>query len=79
MPADLLQLCSSARDQGADFPTVWRTVLRGHGLVAGMPIQMAADGCVWLEIPLTTGHRLKLSHATGYALLDRVTSALRGC
>jgi hypothetical protein len=77
MPADLLQQCIAAHENRVDFPTVWRTLLSGHPLVAGLPIQMAGDGAVWLEIPLTTGHRLTHSHAGGYALLDQVTSVLR--
>jgi hypothetical protein len=77
MPAGLLQQCLVAHENRVDFPTVWRTLLSGHPLVAGLPIQMEGDGAVWLEIPLTTGHRLKHSHTGGYALLDQVTSVLR--
>jgi hypothetical protein len=77
MPAALVQHCTDRRVAGADFPTVWHTVLRRHPLVAGPPIQMSDGTRTWLEIPLTTGHRLVHDTATGYRLLDLVSSVLR--
>jgi hypothetical protein len=42
--------------RGADFPTVWQTVLKGHRLVAGIPRQRLAGVRALLEVPLITGH-----------------------
>ena len=50
----LLQQCRMAADAGSDFPTVWHTVLKGHTLVLGPPIQQP-DG---LEIRLISGRRI---------------------
>jgi hypothetical protein len=36
---DLVLKCTTMARAGADFPTVWDTVLKGHALVAGQPIQ----------------------------------------
>jgi hypothetical protein len=77
MPADLLEQCVAARATGADFPTIWQTVLRRHAQVAGPPIQMGDGTRTWLEIPLTTGHRLVYESVTGFRLLDLVSSVLR--
>jgi hypothetical protein len=56
MPSDLVKSCIDARDRGADFPTVWHTVLKGHPLVAGIPRQRMSGSSSLLEIPLITGH-----------------------
>ena len=58
MPSDLLRKCLAARTEGADFPTVWQTVLRGDPLVAGIPRQTITEDRAQLEIPLVTGHQL---------------------
>jgi hypothetical protein len=50
----LLGKCLAAREEGADFPTVWHDILKGHPLVKGLPVQR--DG--GLEIALITGQRL---------------------
>jgi hypothetical protein len=56
---DLVLKCTAAAKDGADFPTVWDLVLRGHPLVAGPPIQTFADGVgPQLEIRLINGQRL---------------------
>jgi hypothetical protein len=55
---DLLTSCNSALDGGADFPRIWRDVLRAHPLVCGVPIQRMDDLNPVLEIPLLTGHRI---------------------
>ena len=54
----LVQLCVAAMGDGADFPTLWETVLRRHSLVVGPPIQGIESGRVWLKIPLVTRHWL---------------------
>jgi hypothetical protein len=58
MPSDLVRKCLVARARGADFPTVWHTVLKGDRLVAGIPVQTIAENRARLEIPLTTGHKI---------------------
>jgi hypothetical protein len=55
---DLLKLCTAARAAGADFPTVWNTVLRGQDLIAGRPVQAMKDGHPVLKILLTTNRHL---------------------
>ena len=55
---DLAQLCTELMRKGNDFPTVWNTVLKGNGLVDGIP-QSKLDGVrSVLEIRLITGERL---------------------
>ncbi len=58
MPSDLVRQCLVAATQGADFPTVWNTVLKGHPLVAGIPVQTITENRAQLEIGLTTGHKI---------------------
>jgi hypothetical protein len=55
---DLVRFCAAARRAGADFPTIWNTLLKGHPLVAGIPIQSLDGTRSILEIPLVTGHRI---------------------
>jgi hypothetical protein len=69
MPANLVERCITARNGGADFPTVWQTVLRLDPLVRGVPMQTIDDGRVQLEIRLLTGQRVIFdSEANGYGL-----------
>jgi hypothetical protein len=69
MPANLIERCIAARNGGADFPTVWLTVLRPDPLVRGIPRQTINDGRVQLEIRLLTGQRFIFdSEANGYSL-----------
>ncbi len=56
MPSELVRRCVQAHRQGADFPTIWHSVLKGHELVAGLPRQRFAGARAVLEIPLITGH-----------------------
>jgi hypothetical protein len=55
---DLARLCTEAVHEGADFPTVWSTLLKGHPLVEGIPQQRLEAGRSHLEITLITGDRL---------------------
>lgn len=55
---ELLRLCADAMRKGADFPTVWQDVLRGHRLVLGVPEQAMKDGRAQLHVRLMTGQRL---------------------
>ena len=63
----LLQHCIAVRQEGADFPTIWQTVLRYHPLVVGSPVQRIIDGNPALEIALITGQRL-ICDDKGFAL-----------
>jgi len=55
---NLVGTCMKARSEGADFPTVWNTILKSHRLVAGPPVQATRDGEPELRIRLITGHDL---------------------
>ena len=69
MLAELVERCIAARNGGADFPTVWQTVLRLDPLVLGVPMQMISDGHVRLEIQLFPGQVLIYdSPSNGYSL-----------
>ena len=55
---DLARECTDAVRDGADFPTVWDTMLKGHALVAGIPIQRFEGTRSLLVIPLLRGRWL---------------------
>jgi hypothetical protein len=56
---DLLIRCNAAARRGADFPAVWKSILRGHPLVVGSPVQTVTDDMrSQLEIRLINGQRL---------------------
>jgi hypothetical protein len=55
---ELLQACERAQKEGADFPSVWNTVLKKNRLVRGQPRQAMRGSEPALEIDLTTGQRL---------------------
>ena len=54
---DLLRRCN-AEITKADFPTVWTSVLRGHRLVVGAPVQHADGERLQLHIRLVTGQQI---------------------
>jgi hypothetical protein len=55
---ELARTCEAAARGGADFPTIWQSILKSHPLVAGLPIQRLEAGRPLLEIPLTLPHRI---------------------
>lgn len=58
-PVDrLVEQCIAAQFDGADFPTIWKTILRKNSLVAGTPVQMLIDGHPGLSVRLTTNQQL---------------------
>lgn len=63
----LLEDCNSAREAGLDFPTIWKSVLRPHPYIAGLPIQDRKELGPVLKIPLITG-RFIVSDAFGFHL-----------
>ena len=69
---DLLLKCIAIARTGADFPTVWDTVLKGHALVAGPPTQIFDDETgPQLEIKLINGQRLIYNSASNeYFVLE---------
>ena len=64
---DLVEKCIAARFEGADFPTVWNTILKKSRLVTGTPVQALEDGKPILRIRLTT-NQIILYGPGGYAL-----------
>jgi hypothetical protein len=54
----LLAKCAASIGSGDDFPTIWQTILRGHPLVLGPPVQGVSGGRLRLEVFLITGQRL---------------------
>jgi hypothetical protein len=40
---DLAIRCSAAARSGADFPSVWNSVLKGHPLVVSPPVRTFSD------------------------------------
>lgn len=67
MPQQLLEACEQAHREGRDFPTIWRTILRPHRLVQGLPGQEVVDGETRIVISLSSGQEL-LSNTRGFAL-----------
>jgi hypothetical protein len=55
---ELLGQCAEAMRQGADFPTVWNTVIKGHPYVMGPPVQHLDGDRVQLRVHLISGERL---------------------
>jgi hypothetical protein len=58
MTDDLVCACLVAKARGADFPTIWTSILKAHPLVAGIPVQTITEARAQLEIRLVTGQRL---------------------
>ncbi|RUX94006.1 MULTISPECIES: hypothetical protein [unclassified Mesorhizobium] len=56
--ARLLNACNAERNKGADFPTIWKNILKVHPYVAGSPIQDSGENGLILRIPLITGQVL---------------------
>jgi hypothetical protein len=53
--ARLVDRCNAERKNGADFPTIWRDVLKAHPSVCGLPIQDSGKDGPILRVPLITG------------------------
>ncbi|MDQ8730086.1 hypothetical protein [Bradyrhizobium sp. LHD-71] len=56
---DLVQECMQAARDGAEFGAIWDSILRGHSLVAGPPIQTFEEGLHHLDIRLRNGYWLR--------------------
>ncbi|MCC6946305.1 MAG: hypothetical protein IT539_00925 [Bradyrhizobiaceae bacterium] len=67
--SDLMRKCNAAAQGGADFPTIWNTLLKPHPLVIGRPRQALLNGRTRLEISLMTGQVLVFdSSASHYSI-----------
>ncbi len=64
---ELLHRCIAARRDGVDFPAVWHSILKGHPMVMGVPVQRLHSDFAVLEIRLITGQRIVLDQQ-GYSL-----------
>lgn len=65
---DLLHQCEQARGCGSDFPTIWRTILKVHPLVTGLPGHEVRDGEALIVVRLLTGQRLA-SSSSGFRFI----------
>lgn len=54
----LVEECNNARRSGADFPTIWASLLKEHTYIAGSPRQHLAGTRPVLAVPLITGQDL---------------------
>jgi hypothetical protein len=68
---ELLQACVAAAGSGADFPAIWRSVLKNHHFVAGLPVQHVADGAPILHVPLLSGQSIIVGPGQGDYRLSR--------
>lgn len=66
---ELVEACLAAVRAGADFPTIWHTILKRHPSVVGVPIQGGDHAGARLEIPLLSGERIVIGPSTAdYAI-----------
>lgn len=61
---DLVHRCSAALDGGADFPAIWASIISGHQLVVGPPVQHLQNGRAELRVPLLRSRFLVFSSET---------------
>jgi hypothetical protein len=64
---DLLRICMAERQKGADFPSIWNSILKRHPLVFSAPVQLLEEGEAKLAVPLITGQKLVYG-AVGFSL-----------
>src|SRR5262249_6318403 len=55
---------------GADFSTIWSSILENHPLVTGLSRQSIKAGRITIEVPLITGQRLVCNTQSGEFALD---------
>jgi len=68
---ELLRACVAAAGRGADFPAIWRSVLKGHHFVAGLPVQGVIAGAAVLQVPLLSGEAIIVGPGAGDYKLSR--------
>ena len=67
----LVAACVAAADKGADFPTVWQTILKRHLFVTGLPTQRMVGERALLEVHLISGERILVGPGPrDYAVAD---------
>lgn len=71
LASELSKACTAAARQGADFPTIWETLLRKHTLVVGPPVQTFEDEQPHLDVRLSNGFCLRYSSGTNDFSLHR--------
>jgi hypothetical protein len=54
----LRERCATAKTDGADFPTIWNTILKSNRLVAGNPVQAMENGRPVLKVRLANNQEL---------------------
>lgn len=57
--SELFETCARAKDNGDDFPTIWRQILEPHPLVTGLPRQALDGDTPVLDVRLRTGQTLR--------------------
>jgi hypothetical protein len=55
----LVQACTQAAQEGAEFTTIWDSILRTHSLVVSPPIQTFEDEQPHLDVRLRNGFWLR--------------------
>ena len=55
---ELLAICRTVRNSGADFPTIWTGYLKQHPLVVDIPTHLISAGRPVLAVPLLGGRHL---------------------
>ena len=58
MPHHLAEVCTELVRKGADFPTIWTTLLKRHSLVDGIPESRLEGNRPMLVVRLITGELL---------------------
>jgi hypothetical protein len=71
-------MCNAARQEGADFPTIWNGMLRGNGIVAGMPTSRSTPSGPIVEVPLTTGQHLEFGPSGAFSIREGAARLARG-
>jgi hypothetical protein len=65
--ARLKERCAAAKSSGADFPTIWNTILKRNRLVASSPIQAIENGEPVLKVRLANNQEL-ICGRSGFSL-----------
>ena len=57
----LVEACTTAAQEGAEYPAIWDSILKAHVLVASPPIQTFDDEQPHLDVRLRNGFWLRYS------------------
>ncbi len=61
-PTDLVRECREAMRRGADFPTLWHSIIKRHPAVKGVPVQRLDGDRPYVEVPLIRGDWLVIDN-----------------